>query len=82
MKDANDNILKVITNNVQETVEFLERFVNTCTTSDVYKPTSACFKDLNAETGLYELVWDNSEQINIDYIKNIVNFLQINIFQD
>lgn len=45
MRDANENILKVIVNNVHESVEFLEKFVSTCAAESLNKPTSECFRN-------------------------------------
>lgn len=44
MRDANENILKVIVNNVHESVEFLEKFVEACAAESLYKPTNECFQ--------------------------------------
>lgn len=47
MRDANENILKMIVNNVHESVDFLEKFVSSCSVESLTKPTSECFQNLN-----------------------------------
>lgn len=75
MKDANENILKVITNNVQESVEFLEKFFKNLN-RNVYKPTINCFKNLNSDCGTYDLIWENSYNLEVEEVKAYVNFFQ------
>jgi hypothetical protein len=75
MKDANDTTLKAIVNNVQETVDFLEKFSQFSGSHEIFKPTSSCFKDINTETGVYELAWESAQMIRFDLIKSIVSFL-------
>lgn len=72
MKDANDSILKVLTNNVQESVEFLENLLKTDLTEDIVTPTSECFKNISTESGTYDIVWENVDKIEINEIKSIV----------
>jgi len=72
MKDANDSILKVLTNNVQESVEFLENLLKTDITEDIVTPTSECFKNISSESGTYDIVWENVDKIEINEIKSIV----------
>jgi hypothetical protein len=72
MKDANDSILKVLTNNVQESVEFLENLLKTDLSEDIVTPTSECFKNISSESGTYDIVWENVDKIEINEIKSIV----------
>ena len=81
MKDANENILKSITNNVHESVQFLEKLsqhlsttattttTTTTTTQDVRMPTSECFQNMSAESGSYELLWERGTPLAIEQIK-------------
>lgn len=71
MKDANDNILKVLTNNVQESVDFLEKCLKQLD-HDLAMPTSDCFGNINPENGSYELIWKNGRILEIDEIRNSV----------
>ncbi|CAF0894283.1 unnamed protein product [Brachionus calyciflorus] len=81
MKDANENILKVITQNVNESVDFLEKMFNSYSGS-VYKPLSDCFVNLNSETGYYDLKWENSSKIESDEIKAYISYdLGMHFFQ-
>lgn len=68
MKDANENILKVITQNVQESVEFLEKMFKSYE-GKVYKPAPDCFTNISSETGAYNLQWTNSIIIESAEIK-------------
>ena len=72
MKDANDSILKVLTNNVQESVDFLEKLLKTNLTESIVLPTSDCFKNISSESGTYDILWENVSKIEIDEIKSIV----------
>jgi len=71
MKDANDSILKVLTNNVMESVEFLEKCLKNFT-GEIFMPISDCFKNINSENGRYEIFWENSVVIKSDQIYNYV----------
>ena len=73
MKDANENILKVLVNNVQESVDFLEKSLG-CLTQDICMPTSECFTNLNAETGSYDIIWHKSDTYNVNVLKCLVGF--------
>lgn len=68
MKDANENILKVITQNVQESVEFLEKMFKSYD-GKIYKPSPDCFINISSETGAYDLEWSNSYQLESNEIK-------------
>lgn len=75
MRDANENILKMIVNNVHESVEFLEKFISTCTVEHIYKPTSTCFRSAPQEAenaSLFEFDWEKSEIVALEDIKNMV----------
>ena len=71
MKDANENILRVLVNNVQESVDFLIKCLN-CLDHDINIPTSECFTNLSAETGNYDLIWSNSNVYNLNVFKSFV----------
>lgn len=74
MRDANENILKMIVNNVQESVDFLEKFINSSTLESLFKPTSACFtSSTNPDTpGMFDFDWNKSDLVSIDDAKNMV----------
>jgi hypothetical protein len=76
MKEANDNILKVLTTNVLESVEFLEKCAKSLDSSGegLVRPTSDCFSNISAETGGYELEWANSTRLEQEFIKQFVSF--------
>jgi hypothetical protein len=65
MKEANESILKVLTNSVRESVEFLEKCLKELD-KDVCKPVSECFADVNS--GL-ELNWDKCAPLKQQEIK-------------
>jgi hypothetical protein len=65
MKEANESILKVLTNSVRESVEFLEKCLKELD-KDVCKPVSECFADVNS--GL-ELNWDKCVPLKQQEIK-------------
>lgn len=73
MKDANENILKVLLNNVQESVDFIEKCLNTLNT-DICIPTSECFTNLSADTGSYDIVWENASVYSMNVIKCLMSF--------
>jgi len=72
MKDANENILRVLVNNVQESVDFLLKSL-TCLDRDINIPTSECFTNLNSETGNYDLIWTKSSVYTLNMLKCFVN---------
>ncbi len=72
MKDANENILKGLVSNVQESVDFLEHFLKNLE-HDICIPTSECYSNLNSETGTYDLIWEKASQLQIEAVKNIVS---------
>lgn len=57
MKEANENILKVLLQNVQDSIDFLEKFLNV--NKELLVPLSDCFTNISPETGEYELIWSN-----------------------
>lgn len=77
MRDANENILKVIVNNVQESVDFLEKFIASCSVESIFRPRSECFcsqtngQDSTAGS-VFEFDWDKSDPVALDDIKNMV----------
>lgn len=71
MKDANENILRVLLNNVQESVDFLVKCLS-CLDHDINMPTSDCFTNLSAETGNYDLIWEKSNVYTVDMLKCFV----------
>jgi hypothetical protein len=73
MKDANENILKVLLNNIQESVDFLEKCLDTLT-HDICLPTSECFTNLSAETGGYDIVWERARHYDVKLIKALVSY--------
>lgn len=74
MKDANENILKSLINNVQESVDFLENFIKNLE-HDICMPSSECYTNLNSENGTYDLVWEKADQLEQDQVKNTVGLL-------
>jgi hypothetical protein len=72
MRDANENILKVLNTNVQESVDFLDKCVKQLS-QDLIRPFSSCFSNINPETGDHELVWSNSMLLELDLVKQIVS---------
>ena len=74
MKDANENILRVLINNVQESVDFLLKSL-TCLDRDINIPTSECFTNLNSETGNYDIIWTKSSVYTLNMLKCFVNML-------
>ena len=76
MKDANDSILKVLTNNVMESVEFLEKCLKNFT-GEVSMPISDCFKNTSLENGRYEIFWENSISMKLEQIQNYVRLILI-----
>jgi hypothetical protein len=76
MKEANDNILKVLTSTVQESVDFLEKFLHEMDKKFILlRPYSKCFSNLSAETGQCDFLWENSEKLEQNYIKQFVNHI-------
>lgn len=71
MKEVNLKSTKVKLNFMGDSVAFLEKFTKLMH-QDLLKPTSDCFKNLNADTGHYEVVWNNSNVVSIEDIKNTV----------
>ncbi len=81
MKDANENILKVLLNNIQESVDFLEKCLETLT-HDICLPTSDCFTNLSADTGGYDIVWEKAKNYDVNLIKTLVSYdLGVYFFQ-
>lgn len=72
MKDANENILRVLTNNVQESVDFLLKCL-ACIDRDINIPTSDCFTNLNSETGNYDIIWTKSDVYSLSMLKSFVS---------
>jgi hypothetical protein len=73
MKEANESILKVLSNSVRESVEFLEKCLKELD-KDVCKPVSECFADVNS--GL-ELNWDKCVPLKQQEIKICVSCIFI-----
>lgn len=73
MKEANENILKALINNVQESVDFLEKCLDTLT-HDICLPTSECFANLSADTGSYDIIWDHTKKYSITVLKCLISF--------
>jgi hypothetical protein len=73
MKEANESILKVLSNSVRESVEFLEKCLKELD-KDVCKPVSECFADVNS--GL-ELNWDKCVPLKQQEIKISVSCIFI-----
>ena len=76
MKDANDSILKVLTNNVMESVDFLEKCLKSFT-GEISMPISDCFKNISSENGKYDIFWEYSISIKLDQIQNYVSCICI-----
>jgi hypothetical protein len=74
MKEANDNILKLLTTNVQESVDFLEKSLKMLD-QDLIRPLSECFCNLSAETGNHDLEWERSTKLNLEFVKQFVSIL-------
>ncbi len=73
MKDANENILKVLMNNVHESVGFLEKCLDTLS-HDICLPTTDCFTNLSAETGGYDIVWEQARNYSINVVKCLISY--------
>lgn len=73
MKDANENILKVLMNNVHESVGFLEKCLDSLT-HDICVPTTECFTNLSADTGGYEIVWEQAKVYSIHVVKCLISY--------
>jgi hypothetical protein len=72
MKEANENILRVLLNNVQESVDFLEKSLDNLS-HDICIPQSDCFTNLSAETGNYDIFWEKSKIYNLNVLKSLVS---------
>lgn len=74
MKDVNLKSTKIKLNFTGDSVAFLEKFTNLMN-HDLLKPTSECFRNLNADIDTYEVVWNNSVAVSIEEIKNKVTLI-------
>lgn len=72
MKDVNVKSTKIKLNFMGDSVAFLEKFTRIMN-HDLLKPTSECFRNINADKANYEIAWNNSITVSIDDIKNTVN---------
>lgn len=77
MKEANESIMKMLNQSVQESVEFLEKCVKELD-KKLIKADVNCFGNICSDDGDYELIWDNGIQIEPEFAKNMV--LKLSIF--
>ena len=81
MKDANENILRVLATSVQESVDFLEKLIKQLS-RDICVPTTECFANLIAEAGSYDVLWNHSQTLKLSTLKSLISFdLGIYYFQ-
>jgi hypothetical protein len=71
-KDSN-RILKELVNNVNDSVDFLLKFIEQLD-RDICLVTTQCFANINAETGNYDINWSNSKPINLNLLKCFINY--------
>jgi hypothetical protein len=74
MKEANENILKLLLTNIDDSVIVLEQYLTSLKAATLFKPTSQCFTNINAETGEYDLVWSNGSPIDLQELNLLIKY--------
>jgi hypothetical protein len=65
MKEANENILRLLLSNIEDSIIVLEKYLHGLKATHLLKPAGQCFTNINSETGEYDLVWSNGEQVDL-----------------